>query len=139
LSGLTIKGLEKQVRRGIPVNEEACERLLSKAEARRRQVIAEAEEEYRQVVEAVRVLRSFGAADRLAHGRLSSVVLAAIEQIEGPFSVRDVEARLREQAPEVAEKVSLASLSTTLRRLRGRRLHLTEPGNGTKPAIYQRI
>jgi len=76
---------------------------------------------------------------RLSHGRLSSVVQAAVDEIEEPFTVRDVEARLQDLAPDVAERASIASISTTLRRMvSGGRIHLSEPGNATRPSLYRK-
>jgi hypothetical protein len=123
--------------------QEACERLLAEAEQRRNEAITAAEEEYQRMVEAVALIqaeltRRSGPERRLSHGKLSSVVLNAIDELDEPFTVRDVEARLQDLAPEVAERVSIASLSTTLRRLVGRRLDLAEPGSATRPSKYRK-
>lgn len=122
--------------------DEACEKLLNQAELRRRQAIAAAEADYRMAVQAVKLIRSMrgtSTSDRLAHGKLSAMVLAAVQQIDDGFTVRDIEARLQKLAPEVAQRTSLASISTTLRRLVGTRLRLEEAGNGTRPSRYQRV
>jgi hypothetical protein len=121
---------------------EACERLLAEAERKRDEAIAAAEDEYRRVVEAVALIRSLDqrprSERRLSHGRLSSAVLAAIDELDEPFTVRDVEARIQRLAPDVAGRVSSATISTTLRRLIGRQLHLAEPGNATRPSRYRK-
>lgn len=122
--------------------DEACEQLLDQAELRRRQAIAAAEADYRMAVQAVKLIRSMrgtSTSDRLAHGKLSAMVLAAVQQIDDGFTVRDIEARLQELAPDVAQRASLASISTTLRRLVGTRIRLEEAGNGTRPSRYQRL
>jgi len=121
--------------------EEAWEKLLVQAETKKRRAIAAAEAEYQQVVEAVRLVRGLSESgrSRVAHGRLSSLVLAAVEQIEGGFTVRDVEARLHVLSPEIAERTSIASISTTLRRLVGRKIQVAEPGNSTTPSRYRRV
>jgi hypothetical protein len=124
-------------------DEEACEKLLAQAEQRRLQAIAAAESDYRMAVQTVKLLRSLrgpSTSNRLGHGKLSSMVLAAVQQVNsGAFTVRDIEARLQELAPEVAQRTSLASISTTLRRLVGTSLRLAEVGNGTRPSRYQRV
>ena len=118
--------------------QEACDRLLAEAERKRDETIAAAEEDFRRVVEAVALIRTLDkrGPERLSHGRLSSVIQAAIGELEGPFTVRDVEARIQYLAPDVAERVSIASISTTLRRMVGRQLHLAEPGSATRPSKY---
>jgi hypothetical protein len=67
------------------------------------------------------------------------VVLEAVEQLDGSFTVRDVEERIQELAPDLAERVSLASISTTLRRLVGKSVCLAERGNAVRPSLYQRL
>lgn len=121
--------------------KQTCDMLLAQAELKRQEAIAAAEEEYQKAVEAVRVLLEMsGAAKRLAHGTLSGAVLEAVEQLDGAFTVRDVEERIRELAPEVAERASIASISTTLRRLAEKqRIYLAEPGTGVRPALYHRL
>ena len=122
--------------------QEACERVLAEAQRKRDEAIAAAEEEYQRVVEGVALIRALDKPGpvRLSHGRLSSVIQAAVDELDGePFTVRDVEARLQDLAPDVAERVSIASISTTLRRMvNGRRLHLAEPGNSTRPSRYRK-
>lgn len=122
--------------------QEAWETLLAEAEQTRSAAIAAAEEEYRRVVEAVALLRTLRRAkgpERLSHGRLLAVVKAAIDELDGSFTVRDVETRLQDLAPDVAGRVASASISTTLRRLVDkRRLDLAEPGSSTRPAKYRK-
>lgn len=120
--------------------DEACEELLIQAGLRRAQAIAAAEADYRLAVQSVRLfrkLRGMPASGRVVHGKLSSAVLAAVEEMNGDeFTVRDISERL---APEIAERTSPASISTTLRRLVGKKVRLAEAGNGTRPSRYQRL
>lgn len=121
--------------------QEACERVLAEARRRRDEAVAAAEEQYQRVVEGVALIQALDRPGtvRLSHGRLSSVVQAAVDEIEEPFTVRDVEARLQDLAPDVAERASIASISTTLRRMvSGGRIHLSEPGNATRPSLYRK-
>ena len=123
--------------------QEACDRVLAEAQRKRDEAIATAEQEYQRVVEGVALIRALDRPGpvRLTHGRLSSMVQAAVDELDGePFTVRDIESKLQDLAPGVAGRVSIASISTTLRRMSvGGRLHLAEPGSATRPSMYRRV
>lgn len=120
--------------------EKACKRLLEEAERVRDETIAAAEEEYQRAVQAVALLQALEkpGPKRLSHGRLLAVVQKAIDGLDEPFTVRDIADRLQELAPDVAERVSIASISTTLRRMVGGRLRLAEQGSATRPSMYRK-
>jgi hypothetical protein len=124
--------------------DRAWEKALEVADQRRQEAIREAdairdaaERDYRDLCDAIEELRRLTASgQRLQYGKLQESILEVAARLAHPFTSREVAERLPDG---IADSTSLASISTTLRRLAERgTFRVVKQGNGARPTLYER-